>query len=262
MFKIDNFIIDRVLRAYLLDGDDKVIGYLDDLNECTIDMASETQDVKNSQGVLIRRFYRAKTASLSAVNSTLNLNVAGLVLGSDKISASTTATFDMPMSATVEKGETVTLKGAKNGTVKVYGLTNSGSITQEYSLGTTASATEFAFNTSTKVLTPPTADDEVNYFVYFIKVVESGVKYVDKANIFPKTVKLRLECQGYDICNQTGDPSILVIAGDNFSISPETSLALSGGESQTLNFNGEFAASYCSKDKELFSIMMAEDEED
>lgn len=66
---------------------------------------------------------------------------------------------------------------------------------------------------------------------------------------------------GYDVCNTTGDPQIMVIAGDSFNISPDATIAISGGESQQIDFSGEFASSYCSKDKELFSIYMVDDDE-
>lgn len=259
MFKIDNFVIDRVLRAYLLDNEDNLIGYLDDLNECSIDMSSESQDVRNSQGVLVRRFYRSKTASLTATNALFNLNIAALKLGSDKTTADGTTTFTMPMSTVVKSGTTtVTLTNAKIDTVKVYGLTNSGSATVEYGKDTSAAANKFAVS-SGGVVTLPTTTDEDKFFIYYTKTVTSGVKYVNSADKFPRTVKIRIECQGYDVCQQAGDPDILVIAGDSFQISPDTNLSLSGGEEQTIDFSGEFASSYCSEDRELFSIFISED---
>lgn len=53
----------------------------------------------------------------------------------------------------------------------------------------------------------------------------------------------------------------MVIEGDNFQISPETSIAI-GGDDQSINFSGTFGSSYCSKNKELFSISIEEDDED
>lgn len=57
MFKVDNYVIDRVLRGYMLNDDDQVIGYLDQLTDVTINMNADTRDIKDARGVLIKRFY-------------------------------------------------------------------------------------------------------------------------------------------------------------------------------------------------------------
>lgn len=263
-FKINNFVIDRVLRAYLLDSNDKLIGYLDQLTDATIEMGSESQDVTDAQGVLIKRFYRAKTATLNATSALLNLDVANLQLGSKKVEADGTAStqFDVPYSTVVKKGSTATLKGVKTGSVHVYGLTNSGNVTVEYEADTTADTTHYAITTG-GVLTPPTNDEETQYFVFYTRsVTDNGVKYTNSANEFPQSVKIRIESIGYDACNVTApEPQILIISSDSFNISPDASISISGGDTQTIDFSGEFAASYCSEDKSLFEIYCVDDSE-
>ena len=261
MFKIDNYVIDRVLRAYLLDNDDNLIGYLDQLTDTSIEMSAETTDVTDARGVLITRFYRAKSATMSSSNALFNFAVAGLVTGSEMVYATDTDTFTMPMSTVVLAGKTVTLDGVVDGSVKVYGLTASGTATKEYAKGSAASATEWAI-TSAGVLTPPSAADETQYFVFYEKTVKSGQKFVNKADEFPKSVKIRIEVIGYDVCATTSQtPQLMVIAGDNFQLSTDTTLQI-GSEDQSISFSGEFASSYCSVDKELFSIYMCEDEDE
>lgn len=167
----------------------------------------------------------------------------------------------MRKSLIVKAGETATITGLVNGSLKVFGLTTSGSITKEYAADTTADAAHYAI-TSGGVLTPPTNTDEVQYFAYYKKTVTSGMQFINKADEFPRAVKLILEVQGYDVCHTTADkPLIMTIEGDNFQISPETSIAI-GNEDQSINFSGSFASSYCSTNKELFSISLEEDEED
>ena len=261
MFKIDNYVIDRVLRAYLLDNDDNLIGYLDQLTDTSIELSAETTDVNDARGVLIKRFYRAKQANLSATNALFNFGVAGLVTGSELVYATSEDTFTMPMSTVVQAGKTVTLNGVVDGSIKVYGLTASGTATKEYAKGSSASATEWAI-TSAGVLTPPSAADEVQYFVYYTKTVTSGQKFVNSADKFPASVKIRIEVLGYDTCSVTSQtPQLMVIAGDNFQLSTDTTIQV-GGDTQTIDFSGTFGTSYCSVDKELFSIYMCEDEED
>lgn len=265
MFKVDNYVIDRVLRGYLLNDNDEILGYLDQLTDVSIDMNAETRDITDARGVLIKRFYEAKEASLEATNALFNFNVAGLALGSTAKTAdpeaATPTTFTMRKSLIVKAGETATITGIVSGSLKVYGLTTSGSISKEYAADTTADATHYAI-TSAGVLTPPTATDETQYFVYYQKTVTSGMQFINKADEFPRSVKLVLEVAGFDVCHTTADePLLMVIEGDNFQISPETSIAI-GGDEQSINFSGSFASDYCGTDKSLFSISIEEDEED
>ena len=264
MFKVDNYVIDRVLRGYLLNDNDEILGYLDQLTDVTIDMNAETRDITDARGVLIKRFYESKSAELSATNALFNFNVAGLALGSSATTADpdaeTPVTFTMRKSLVVKAGETATITGIVSGSLKVYGLTTSGSLTKEYEADTTADATHYSI-TSGGVLTPPTATDETQYFVYYKKTITSGMQFVNKADEFPRSVKLVLEVAGFDVCHTTADePLLMVIEGDNFQISPETSIAI-GGDEQSINFSGSFASSYCSTNKELFSISIEEDED-
>lgn len=261
MFKIDNYVIDRVLRAYFLDNDDNLIGYLDQLTDTSIEMSAETTDVNDARGVLIKRFYRSKNATLTASSALWNFGVAGLILGSEREYASNEKSFTMPTSVIVKKGDTATLKNFVSGSVKVYGLTAEGSATQEYAKGDVASATEYSL-TNGGVFTPPTAEDEVQYFVYYDKTVTSGQKFINKADEFPKSVKIRIEVLGYSICETTSQtPQLMIIAGDNFQLSTDTTLQI-GGEDQSISVSGDFASSYCSTDKELFSIYTCESDED
>ena len=267
-FQINNYVIDRVLRAYLLNSDDDLLGYLDNLTECSIEMGSESQDVTDAQGVLIKRFYRSKTASLSATNALWNLDVSALQLGSTKTSADSTS-FTMPYSLTVAQAAapattpaTVTLPGYVSATANlhVWGLDNSGNPTVEYDADTTADTDKYAV-TSGGVVTLPKTTDETQFFVFYTRTVSAdGVKYSNSATVFPQTVKIRIEVLGYDVCDTTAStPQLMVIAGDSFNIAPDATIAISGGDSQTIDFSGEFASSYCSADKELFSIYLAED---
>lgn len=263
MFKVDNYVIDRVLRAYLLNDKEEIIGYLDQLTDVSIDMNAETRDITDARGVLIKRFYESKTAELSATNALFNFNVAGLALGSTATVADPDAakpvTFEMRKSLEVKAGSTATITGVKAGSVKVYGLTNSGSITKEYAADATADATHYSI-TSAGILTPPTSPDETKYFVYYTKTITEGMQFVNKADEFPRTVRIIIECIGYDTCRTNADdPLVMVIEGGNFQISPETSIAI-GGEDQKINFSGAFGSDYCSADKSLFTISIESDE--
>lgn len=261
MFKVDNYVIDRVLRGYMLNSEDEIIGYLTQLTDITINMNAETRDITDARGVLIKRFYESKSADLEATNALFNFSVAGLALGSSAITADDTTgtTFKMRKSFVIESGKTATLNNVVDGSIKVYGLTVSDSITKEYEKDTEADATHYSFSTG-GLFTPPTSTDETQYFVYYTKTITSGMQFINKADEFPRAVKLILEISGYDACKTTADePLLMVLEGDNFQISPETSISI-GNEDQSINFSGSFASDYCSKNKDLFTISLEEDE--
>lgn len=263
MFRIDNFVIDRILRAYILDGPNgNLLGYLDQLTDATIEMSSESQDVTDAQGVLIKRFLRSKSATFQATNAILNLNVMGLALGSEKINAGGTVVFNMPASVLVKAGETVKLDGYVEGSENVYGMTGSGTATVKYEKDTEAAADKYSITTAGAV-TLPTNKDETNYFIYYTKhVTKDGIKWVNSADKFPASVSIVIEAIGFDVCHVTGDPEVLVISSNSFQISPDVTINISGGDSQTLDFSGDFQVSFCDSDKSLFDIYIADDQDE
>lgn len=264
MFRIGNFIIESVDRMYLLDGPNgNLLAYSTETQEATIDFGADTVDVTNKMGTIVKRFFRNKSASLSTTQSFFNVGLAALEMGGELEYATSTNSFTRPASAYVKAGETVTLPGIVDGSEKVYGVSMSGNTSDTaYAKGTSASATEYAI-TSGGVLTPPTNTDETEYFVYYTQTVtKNGVKVVDSSEKFPRNVYLVIEAVGYDQCDSNNnDPMLIVIEGPSFQISAENSLTLSGGDSQTMDFSGEFLAAGCSSDQELLTLYVVDDDD-
>jgi len=179
----------------------------------------------------------------------------------------------MPMIQIVKAGETLDVTGFVEGSIHVNALSTKGSMGKdEFKKGSAASATEYAIkhtdasgepdNTpASDVLTPPTADGETQYIVKYKKTIKSGAKITNSGKKFPKSHELFFKALVVDKC-ETDVLKAAIIHIPSFMPSPEFSLALQGGDSQTMDYKGSMMLNACSTDGELFSIYYIDEEED
>lgn len=256
MFTLDNIIIDRIQMAIAEDFDGNLLYTLTQLSEANIEVTAESKDAKDKDGTLIKRFWQGKSGTFTCKNAMLNLNVIGEASGTGKKSASNAEKIVMPKILLIKSGATATLKDVVNGTVRVCGLTNSGTMGKSFAQSTVASDTEFGL-TSGGVLTVPTSTEYTQYIVKYDRNVESGVVIENKANEFPRTVKLTLKCLCVDPCSADTLRSC-IIELSSFQVSPEVNITFN--TDATLDFKGALQVDYCSDDKTLYKIYVAEDD--
>ena len=258
-FKIDDFIIDRIQMGIAEGSDGELLYTLTQLSEATIDITAESVDAVDNTGVLVKRFWRAKSGSFTATNAMLNLNVMGAASGSDAQVASSSAKIQMPKIMIVNKTtDPITLTGLVEGTVRVNAIENNGTMGKAYQQSTAPSATEFGI-ASTNQLSLPTDTEATRFVVKFEREVESGVKISNQANKYPKTVKLTLKCLGIEPCTPDVIRAIYVVI-PSFQCSSEISMQL--GAEATIDYSGDMQVDYCSANKELYYICMADEEEE
>ena len=209
--------------------------------------------------VLVKRFWRAKSASFTATNAMLNLNVMNSSSGGQTQVASSATKIQMPKILIVNKTtDPITLTGLVEGTVRVNAIENNGTMGKSYMQSTTPSATEFGI-ASTNQLSLPTDAEATRFVVKFEREVESGVKISNQANKYPKTVKLTLKCLGIEPCTPDILRAIYIVI-PSFQVSSETSITL--GAEATIDYSGDCQVDYCSANKELYYICMADEEEE
>ena len=258
MSRVENFVIDRVVDTLLLNSDDELLGYLDQLSNATIDVTSESKEAKDAQGVLIKRFFTGKTATFEATNTLLNLSLLGVNFGDGSITEATASNIvNMPDHVIVKRGDAPKLKNPVSGSVHVYGLTPSGGKSKEYGSATNAATDKFAM-ASDGTITLPTNTDESQYLIYYKKAAKSGEKYLNSAKTFPTSCVLRAFVLGCDVC-KPDDPRYLCVEFPNFQISPDINIQLQ--TEQELTFKGDAAVSYCDIEKPLFVIYALDDED-
>lgn len=268
-FKLGDVIIDRLQFGY---GASKTTGKalyaLTQLTEATINVTADSMDIKDKDGNLVYRKYSGKTAELNAVNAFLNFAIAE-VLSANSANIPTGDGIPMPMFQTVSAGNKIDVTGYVRDTFVVNAVYNGGmkipqTKDEEYKLasGETPSAKEFAIKTEDDktYLIPPTDPDEKEYIVKYMKNVKSGAKITESASDYPKTHELYFKALAVDPCNKEMLKAI-VIHIPEFIPSPELSLALQGGDTQTMNFNGAILANTCSTDKALFYIYFIDEDD-
>lgn len=258
-FKIGDIIVDRIQYGVAEDFSGNLLQVLTQLQEAKVNIAAESKDAKDKDGTLVKKFYKGKTGTFEAQNAMLNINILGETSGSAPVSATVDAAINMPKIITVKSGSTATLKDFVKGTVQVNELSSSGAMGKSYSLGTTASDTEFVVTTE-GVFTPPTDVSATRFIVKYQRSVTDGIVVKNKADKFPGTVKLTLKVLAVDPCTaDTLRGAYLVLP--SFQVSPEVELSLTTEATQ--NYSGDLQVNYCSQDKSLYEFYWAaEDEED
>ena len=241
-FKLDDLIIDRIQVATAENFQGDVLYTLTQLQEASINITAESNDVTDRDGNLIKRFWRAKTGEFTATNALINLNILGTEAGGDgKVEATAQKPLTVPgiIIAKQEEG-TVTLKDVADGTTpKVYGMETNGTLGTAMSTGGSASATTYVYNAETGVVTLPTGgNDYVQYLIRYDRTVTSGaIGITNQADKFPGTIRLILKVLCVDPCS-ADTLRAAYIDIPSFQVSPEAEITLSS-DNQTINFNGQ-----------------------
>lgn len=272
-FKLGDVIVDRLQFGYGAKSNGTPLYALTQLTQANIDITADSTDINDKDGNLVYRKYTGKKGEVTATNAFLNLAVVETISATDAEIATADKGIVMPMIQIVKAGETLDITGYVDGSIHVNALSTKGSMGKdEFKKGSAASATEYAIkhtaasgepdNTpASDVLTPPIADGETQYIVKYKKTIKSGVKITNSGKKFPKSHELFFKALVVDKC-ETDVLKAAIIHIPSFMPSPEFSLALQGGDSQTMDYKGSMMLNACSTDGELFSIYYIDEEED
>ena len=258
-FDINNFVIDRVTRGVALSQkDDSVLFSINQMQNVSLNCASESTDAVDALGTPIATFYRAKSAEFSAENAIFDMNLMATQLGTAKKVASSGSKITAPAmeSFTCGTGNYELKHTPKTVPNEIYVLNGDSTFGKKFVKGTAASNSEFAI--TKKTLTLPTglaATDEL--FVMYDYETDNAVEVVNSATEFPVGCKFIMEVLGCDVCDQTTLVHAYVIF-NNFKLSPDFdwSIATDGAHP----FSGKAQQAYCDKEKRLFSIVIPSEE--
>lgn len=256
------FVFDRAVDAVGRNSKGELLYNLTNLSEISLEFTSESKDATDATGALVRRFYTAKKANLTLTNAFMNLSAYTTSTGTEARVGSADAKIQAPKIQHVAKGTaTVTLGNVVDGTLYVEGLSSSGGKVESYKLGTTASATEFAYDEANKTLTLPTevAEEVATFLVCYTREEENAVAIENFSNQFPKPHQLTIRVLGSEPCTPDVIRGIYVVI-DNFQPSPDTTLGFQ--TDSTHDFTGEVMTSYCGTKKNLVTIYYVDEEEE
>lgn len=263
-FTIDGIIFEEILSAIAEDSTGKLLYRLPQLSEATIDVKADTKEAKDRNGVVIKKSYNAKAATLKATNAHLDLNAYAATTGSDKKVASSSDKIQAPKLILVDASETKTTLAVEpiEGTLSVSAIGFSGSMIDTYTLAADSTATDssFAYAKGTKEISFPTNVDTKTVDKFLVKYeyeTDAAVLVENRADKYPKTVKLTVQALCYDECD-TETLRLAYIIFPSFQISPETSLQMK--TDATFDYTGDAQVAYCAKNKRLYYIVMADDD--
>lgn len=272
-FKLGDVIVDRLQFGYGAKTNGTPLYALTQLTQANIDITAESTDINDKDGNLVYRKYTGKKGEVTATNAFLNLAVVETISATDAEIATTDKGVVMPMIQIVKAGDTLDITGYVEGSIHVNALSTKGSMDKnEFKKGSASSATEYAINhtdasgdpdntPASDVLAPPTADGETQYIVKYKKTIKSGAKITNSGKKFPKSHELFFKALVVDKC-ETDVLKAAIIHIPSFMPSPEFTLALQGGDSQTMDYKGSMMLNACSTDGELFSIYYIDEEDD
>lgn len=260
-FKLGDLVVDRIIMGVAEKSDGTLLYTLTNLQEATIDITADSQDAVDGTGAVIKTFYRAKTGTFTATNSTINLPVIGAMSGTDPVYATPQAAITMPRILTVAKNTGIELPGitdnGANSNVVVYSINNNGTLGDPY--GTSEyTITPVENKPSTLAITPHSGDTKW-IIKYNREVTSNGMKIQNRSDAFPKSVKLTLKVLIVDPCETDTVRAAYVIL-PNFQPSPELSVGFS--TDSTIDFTGILQTSYCGADKVLYEIVVCSDDEE
>jgi hypothetical protein len=267
-FDLNNFVIDRIVRGVALSQkDDSVLFSINQIQNASLNCASESTDAVDAMGTPIATFYRAKSCEFSAENALFDMALMATQLGTSKKVASAESKVVVPAmeSFTVAEGGKYTLKHkAIAAPAEIYAINADSTFGVKYANAsknehTAPSETEFVYTELDNTITLPTGlKAGTEMFVMYEYESEQAVEVVNSAKNFPVGCKFIMEVLGCDVCDQTNLIYAYVIF-NNAKLSPDFdwSIATDGAHP----FSMKAQQDYCDKEKRLFSIIIPGDEE-
>lgn len=256
-FTLGNFNIDEILYGVAETFEGQLLYTLDQLTTATIEVSSESNDITDKNGNIVRTIYKSKTGTFSATNAFLHPQIMNASSGSLIQQAGDGANaIVMPKIEVVAAGTSLTLDaGVDDDTVTVIGLYGSGANSEPLTKASSAdwSTLKFGYDATENVVTVPAAATgaPVNYLIKYDRSVTSGMKLSNVANVFPQTVKMTFYCSYVNPCSDTLQACYVVLP--SFQASPETTISLSA-EEQTMDFSGSLQIGYCDSQPALYYI--------
>ena len=258
---INNFIIDRILRGVALSQkDDSVLFSINQIQNASLNCASESTDAVDALGTPIATFFRSKSAEFSAENALFDMNLMATQLGTSKKVATSTNKITVPAMETFTVPAGANPKYELKHTpvtppAEIYALNGDSTFGTKYTKDSAASTTNFSIADKT-ITIPSGVTAGTDMFVMYEYVTDKAVEVVNSATEFPVGCKFVMEVLGCDVCDQTTLIHAYVIF-NNFKLSPDFDWSIA--TDSTHPFSGKAQQDYCDKEKRLFSIVISEE---
>lgn len=259
MFRLGNHVIDEILYALAQDFDDKLVFTLDQLKSASIAVTTESTDITDKKGRLLRRIYKSKNAEFSSTNAFLHPAAMAAGAGSGIENASATNKITMPKIVSVNAGSTVDVSDAKEGTIHVMGIFGNGANDVEITQSTSAVVGEsYALDGANLTVPAAGTDAPTVYVIRYDRDVESGMKIANLADKFPDTLRMTFLCSYMDPCDDQLKPCYVYCP--SFMPNPDLTINLDS-ENQELDFNGTVQTDFCGGTEKILYVIYYPDED-
>lgn len=260
----DNLVIDRVVDAWFENSDLDLLGVLDQVQNLSVNVTSETKDKTDARGNLIKRYYNASSAEVSGENAVFSLNLLALQTGKDVIKDTD---VEAPRIIMVNKTDSpITLPDTpKDGTLMVYGTFENGLPNTElkYEKDTQPGAGKYtvAEVEGATVLTLPTNATDIVQIKYEFKVTgdTKAVRVEKDGSTFPKECKATFRVLCSDTCDSETVRAFYLVF-PRFQMSPDFDWTLDTESAQP--FSGIALKDYCAAQQLLFYVAIVEDSDE
>lgn len=246
---MNNFVIDRVLRAVGKSSDGEVLFAINQVTNPSLSVTSETSEAVDALGSRIAVFNRAKSCEFSAENAIFDMALMAVQAGSEE-GVVRGAVKEVPAFDPIEGGK---LAHTPVGAVKIYEVNGDGSFGAELKKSADG-GTDGGFVLGEENAVTGLGENKQYMAVYEYDASEA-IAVINSATEFPKACELVLEVLGCDVCNQEKLIYAYLIF-PNFKISPDFdwSIATDG----THPFSGMAMQNYCDAKKELYKLVIVE----
>lgn len=261
--KLGNIAIDEILYGISRDFSGNILYTLDQLQNASIEITSESSDITDKKGNIVRRIYKSKQGTVNAENAFLNPMIMNNASGSDIKVATSSAPINMPRIELIGAGSNAYTLDANvdASTIKVKALFANGINGEDLTKITTGDPTydeststyTYLYDATNKKITVPASGEgkPLSYFVMYTRSRTEGFKMDNLANKFPSAQDLTFYCSYIDPCNDT--PRACYVNIPSFSPSPETTVSFNADE-QSQSFSGNINVNYCATDPVLYTI--------
>lgn len=256
-FNIENFIINRPVRATLFSkGTNEVLFSADQLTESSLECSGTQVYVTDGIGARVAAFDREKNATFTASSAFMNFGLMAAQLGADKEVADETSKIIAPMFELIEVKDVTKITLSETPATEpkyIYSTHTDKSKDKTYTLGTAASATEFAVNG--KEITLPTDAFQLGDMVavWYERETTQAISIKNTAQKFSKGGRFVLEVLGCDICDQNTEYYAYLVF-ENSKL--DNNVTLNFSNEGTHQFTVNAMQDYCSADNELFRIIV------
>lgn len=270
MFVLGNFSIDEIIEATAENFNGDLLYTLDQLSQASIEISSESTDITDKNGNVVRTIYSNKTGTFNAQNAFLHPQIINATTGARIVTATNSNPITKApkieilaagvsahaLDATID-ADSIQVIGIYGNGANSNALTAAGTGEDPAFDPTTLDGT-YAFDETAKTISVPAAgtDAPVNYLIKYDRSYTSGIKITNSVKAFPDTVKLTLYCSYVDPCDDSLKALYVVLP--SFQASPETTLNLQRGE-QTMDFNGNIQTAYCASEQTLYIIYIPDE---